>query len=125
MEQELYHSEIYLGQEFSDELYHWKYLSRKRKNGRWVYTYKNQDYAKAKNNLDKAERDYIYDAAQYDMARSTTNAHRQNSFKNGKLSDEEVNDYAFLKCLKMKNSQNTKNLEQNMLMQNQNLIVLA
>lgn len=39
MKKELYHSERYLGQEFSDELYHWKYLSRKRKNGRWVYTY--------------------------------------------------------------------------------------
>ena len=31
MQKELYHSERYLGQEFSDELYHWKYLSRKRK----------------------------------------------------------------------------------------------
>lgn len=31
MKKELYHSERYLGQEFSDELYHWKYLSRKRK----------------------------------------------------------------------------------------------
>lgn len=97
MKKELYHSEKYLGQEFSDELYHWKYLSRKRKNGRWVYTYKNQDYAKAKSKLDKAERDYIYDTAQYDMARSTADAHRQNSFKNGKISDEEANDYAFFK----------------------------
>lgn len=97
MTKELYHSERYLGQEFSDELYHWKYLSRKRKNGRWVYTYKNQDYAKAKSNLDKAERDYISDTANYNMSNSTVSAYRQDSIKDGKISDKEAKDYARIK----------------------------
>lgn len=37
---ELYHSDVYLGKSFSNELYHWKYISRKKgKNGKWIYIY--------------------------------------------------------------------------------------
>lgn len=35
----LVHSDQFLGTEFSDELYHWKYIKREKKNGKWVYTY--------------------------------------------------------------------------------------
>lgn len=38
-EEELFHSDTFLGDEFSDEMYHWKYIKRERKNGKWVYYY--------------------------------------------------------------------------------------
>lgn len=37
---ELFHSEIYLGQDFSDGFKHFKYIKREKKNGKWVYYYK-------------------------------------------------------------------------------------
>ena len=37
---EIFHSDTFLGDEFSDELYHWKYIKRvKGKNGKWIYYY--------------------------------------------------------------------------------------
>lgn len=37
---DLFHSDTFLGEEFSDELYHWKYIKRiKRPNGTWRYIY--------------------------------------------------------------------------------------
>lgn len=48
MNNELYHSDIYLGQDFSDGVKHFKYIKRERKNGRWVYYYSNEEYNKAK-----------------------------------------------------------------------------
>lgn len=51
--------DIYTGVENSDRknhLAHWKYLSKKRVNGRWVYTYKNKEYEKAKNERDAAKK---------------------------------------------------------------------
>ena len=38
---ELYHSEIYLGKDYSDGVKHFKYIKREMKNGRWVYYYSN------------------------------------------------------------------------------------
>ena len=35
----LFHSDTFLGDEFSDEMYHWKYIKREKKNGKWVYYY--------------------------------------------------------------------------------------
>ena len=92
---ELYHSERYLGQEFSDELYHWKYLSRKRKNGRWVYTYKNQDYAKAKSKLDKANNDNTRATLNYAIAKANVDKNLGNWSKNveGKIPDYALKSY--------------------------------
>ena len=37
---ELMHTAIYHGNEFSDELYHWKYIDKyKNKLGKWIYVY--------------------------------------------------------------------------------------
>jgi hypothetical protein len=35
----IYHSDVYLGEDFSDGLKHYKYIKKERKNGRWVYYY--------------------------------------------------------------------------------------
>jgi hypothetical protein len=43
---EIYHSDVYLGQDFSDGIKHWKYIKRERRNGRWVYYYKDDKYDK-------------------------------------------------------------------------------
>lgn len=59
-ENELYHSTIYLGTDFSDGIRHWKYVKKVRKNGRWVYYYHDPDrekihtdYTNKMNKLDK------------------------------------------------------------------------
>lgn len=36
---ELYHSDIYLGETYNDGIKHWKYVSKQKKNGKWVYYY--------------------------------------------------------------------------------------
>lgn len=35
----LFHSDTFLGDEFSDEMYHWKYIKKKKVNGKWRYYY--------------------------------------------------------------------------------------
>ena len=61
MKNELYHSDIYLGQDFSDGVKHWKYIKREKKNGRWVYYYKNDKldklYSKKLDALNNAMRE--------------------------------------------------------------------
>lgn len=39
----LFHSDIFLGDEFDDEMYHWKYIKKKRVNGKWRYYYDVKD----------------------------------------------------------------------------------
>nr|DAH99591.1 MAG TPA: hypothetical protein [Caudoviricetes sp.] len=36
---ELFHSDEYLGEEFDGGLYHYKYIHKYKKNGKWVYVY--------------------------------------------------------------------------------------
>lgn len=36
---ELYHSDEYLGKDYSDGLKHWKYIRRYYRNGKWRYVY--------------------------------------------------------------------------------------
>lgn len=38
---ELYHSDVYLGKDYSDGIKHYKYIKREKVNGRWRYYYKN------------------------------------------------------------------------------------
>lgn len=38
---ELYHSDVYLGKDYSDGIKHFKYIKREKVNGRWRYYYKN------------------------------------------------------------------------------------
>ena len=39
MSAHIYHSDVYLGEDFSDGIKHFKYIKKERKNGRWVYYY--------------------------------------------------------------------------------------
>lgn len=56
---ELMHTAVYHGNEFSDELYHWKYIDKyKNKLGKWVYVYKK----KIKDALGYDERDRMNEA---------------------------------------------------------------
>jgi hypothetical protein len=46
MKDELFHSDIYLGKDFSDGIQHFKYIKREKKNGKWVYYYQDDEYEK-------------------------------------------------------------------------------
>lgn len=48
----LAHSDVYLGQDYSDGIRHWKYIKKVRKNGKWRYYYKDDGLAKAKERYD-------------------------------------------------------------------------
>lgn len=50
---ELYHSDKYLGADYSDELKHYKYIKRERINGRWVYYYDTRDLVKQRDTIEK------------------------------------------------------------------------
>lgn len=58
MKNELYHSNTYLGQDYSDGIRHFKYIKREMKNGRWVYYYSHDEYNKAKKNLSNSKSNY-------------------------------------------------------------------
>lgn len=55
---ELYHTDIYLGQDYSDGIRHFKYIKRVKKNGRWVYYYKDDKFKKAIKNYEKKYNTY-------------------------------------------------------------------
>lgn len=57
----LYHSDTYLGNDYTDGIKHWKYIKREKKNGRWVYYYKDDNLNKL-----KKERDYDLNALKYE-----------------------------------------------------------
>lgn len=42
-DESLFHSDTFLGDEFSDEMYHWKYIKKKKVNGKWRYYYDIKD----------------------------------------------------------------------------------
>jgi len=58
LESELYHSDIYLGKDYSDGIKHWKYIKREKINGRWRYYYKDDKLDSTKKEMDKAYDDY-------------------------------------------------------------------
>lgn len=71
---ELFHSDLFLGSEFSDELYHWKYVKKKKVNGKWRYYYDAESLKKdvndtlgitAKERMNKNQQDL--NAAKKDM----------------------------------------------------------
>ena len=45
---ELYHSDVYLGKEFSDGIKHWKYIAKEKINDHWRYFYSDAEYNAAK-----------------------------------------------------------------------------
>lgn len=80
--EKLFHSDVYLGQEYSDGLYHWKYIKRERKNGKWVYYYKDDKLAEAKKkyDTDKAALEYENKKRGYE-ANSITYMHKGKEVK--------------------------------------------
>lgn len=65
MKNELYHSDIYLGEDYSDGIQHFKYIKREMKNGKWVYYYKDAEYDKAKKNYSKTKDAYNRESEAY------------------------------------------------------------
>ena len=60
---ELMHTAVYHGNEFSDELYHWKYIDKyKNKLGKWIYVYKKKAEEKIKNVTGIGMKNDIYKA---------------------------------------------------------------
>ena len=55
---ELYHSDIYLGKDFSDGIKHWKYIKREKVNGKWHYYYKDDKLDSTKKQMDKDYDEY-------------------------------------------------------------------
>lgn len=84
---------IYTGVENSDRknhLAHWKYLSKKRVNGRWVYTYKNREYEKAKIARDATKKYEIKKGLQYAASEADLKVNRDIALKDGKITNEEA-----------------------------------
>lgn len=53
---ELYHSDVYLGKDYSDGIRHFKYIKREKlPNGKWKYYYKDNEYYDAKNSYNTAK----------------------------------------------------------------------
>lgn len=50
---ELYHSDKYLGADYSNGIKHYKYIKRERINGRWVYYYDTRELVKQKDIIEK------------------------------------------------------------------------
>lgn len=58
---ELFHSDEYLGEEFDDGLHHWKYIKREKVNGKWRYYYddsKLRDFTKGTTKTSKTTDEY-------------------------------------------------------------------
>lgn len=51
---ELYHSDVYLGKDFSDGIKHWKYIKREKVNGKWRYYYSDYKLRNKKQDMDSA-----------------------------------------------------------------------
>lgn len=54
----LYHSDIYIGQDYSNGIKHWKYIKRERINGKWRYYYKDDKLNSTQKQMEKAYDDY-------------------------------------------------------------------
>ena len=70
-----------------------KYISRKWKNGRWVYEYYNPEYEKAKNERKNAENNEIKKQFKYVASQSNVDAHRKLALEDGKITDSEAKKY--------------------------------
>lgn len=76
------HSDSFLGTEFSDELYHWKYIKKKKINGKWRYYYDKtaneltmleQDLKKAQKALDVDFNEYYRHRYRQDLGEANAN----------------------------------------------------
>lgn len=86
---ELYHSSIYLGQDYSDGIRHFKYIKREKKNGRWVYYYKDDNL----NNLKKEQKRNL-DALQ---AENKKRGYGNNNYAHIMVKGKKINDKVYNK----------------------------
>lgn len=68
----LMHSDTYLGQDYTNGLYHWKYIKREKVNGKWRYYYKNEELEKSEAAVRKAETDANVKGLRYHVERQNT-----------------------------------------------------
>lgn len=89
--EKLYHSDVYLGQDYTDGIYHFKYIKREKVNGKWVYYYKDDLLDKARTNKQAAIDRYVTNANTMDNAsktikRTSDNINKRANYKGGKVS---------------------------------------
>lgn len=83
---ELYHSDIYLGKDYSDGIRHFKYIKREKlPNGKWKYYYKDGEYYDAKNAYNTARSNANVYTNQAAAQRQKYNAQRAKYMKDGKI----------------------------------------
>ena len=83
---ELFHSDVYLGQDFSDGIRHWKYIKREMVNGRWKYYYKDDAYDKANSKFKSATNKYLDNANKADKElKNHSEAHKKNVNNNSTI----------------------------------------
>ena len=73
----LYHSDEYLGEDYTDGIKHWKYIKREKRNGRWVYYYEDpyeKNLNNAKKELTNAQNKRDKSFNNYDKAVDSSNA---------------------------------------------------
>lgn len=92
----LYHSDTYLGNDYTDGIKHWKYIKREKRNGRWIYYYKDDKYDKLRNKSSNAHIDSnialnkYYDAKKkYDSLNGPTSVNKYKKAMNDKVSAAE------------------------------------
>ena len=68
---ELFHSDTYLGKDYSDGMRHFKYIKREKVNGKWRYIYSPDEYNNAQKNYNTAKNNFLRKAS------ASTNANQQ------------------------------------------------
>lgn len=109
----LAHSDIYLGQDYSDGIRHWKYIKKVRKNGKWRYYYKDDNLARAKKryDTDKAAIEYENGKRMYGQKDMTHQVHRGKVIDDptyNKLADDVVTSSLTYKIAKSRSDQRKK-----------------
>ncbi len=109
----LYHSDVYLGQDYSDGIKHWKYIKKVRKNGKWVYYYKDDNLANLKKqyDTDRAAIEYENGKRMYGQKDMTHQVHRGKVIDDptyNKLADDVVAYSLKYKLAKNKSDQRKK-----------------
>ena len=94
---ELFHSDIYLGEDYSDGIRHWKYVKREKlSNGKYRYYYKDDEldktYSDWENTIvdrskaysDKWNKELAYDRAKSNRESAESNFRKNTTVENGK-----------------------------------------
>lgn len=83
----LYHSDVYLGKDFSDGIRHWKYIKREKKNGKWIYYYNDDITTNINNEVTSATNEYNKSVKSYNKAKDAANKARYHFNSMGYMDD--------------------------------------